>query len=173
MYDLLQRGRLGNTLRMWDTLSGAMASDCELFGIRSRAVGGPCRTMIQRDLFFLDAMWFMCYNNIPESALIFSESPAHNRSTLQGELCLSERHYELTYTLVPLPTREAMATSQNYATGLAALHLLKRYMDPASLGDVSDLLDTYDDAVVEFSCFDYDLGRLPHRNTIIWEVRNY
>lgn len=46
-------------------------------------------------------------------------------------------------------------------------------MDPSSQQDLDDLLDLYPDATIEFTCYDIDLGVIPNRNTIFWEVRNY
>jgi hypothetical protein len=46
-------------------------------------------------------------------------------------------------------------------------------MDPSSRDDLDALFDLYPDAAVEFACFPHNLGIFPHRNTVIWEVRNY
>ena len=51
--------------------------------------------------------------------------------------------------------------------------LLEKYMDPSSRDDLDALLDLYPDAAVEFSCFPFNVGVLPHRNTLFWETRNY
>jgi len=50
---------------------------------------------------------------------------------------------------------------------------LDRFMDPSSRDDLEQLFDLYPDATVEFTCYQMDLGTIPRRNTIFWEVRNY
>lgn len=59
------------------------------------------------------------------------------------------------------------------ATGLKAEVLLKGAMSPGSYEDFQILRETYPDHVIEFTVYDAPVGDIPHRNTIVWEVRLY
>lgn len=55
----------------------------------------------------------------------------------------------------------------------AAVACLNRWLTPDSLSDLRELLQLYPDHVVEFTALDSNLGTLPGRNAVIWEVRQY
>jgi hypothetical protein len=55
----------------------------------------------------------------------------------------------------------------------AAKMLLAKHMNPNSLNDLKDLIEKYPAHVYEFSCLAECFGTVPHRNTVIWEVRSY
>lgn len=57
--------------------------------------------------------------------------------------------------------------------GLVALGMLKSRCDANSYEDLMELLDEYPDSTIEFAVYEVNLGVIPHRNTIIFEVRNY
>ncbi|MBV8176958.1 MAG: hypothetical protein JO151_20675 [Verrucomicrobia bacterium] len=57
--------------------------------------------------------------------------------------------------------------------GLKALMLLRQSLFPSSLSDVWDLFARFPSSVIEFSSYEYPVGHLRGRNTVIWEVRNY
>ncbi len=72
------------------------------------------------------------------------------------------------------PMRITMAAGLHRHCGyLQTKVLLDRYMDPASRDDVDALLERYPDATIEFTCFTVNVGNIPGRNTMMWEVRNY
>jgi hypothetical protein len=108
----------------------------------------------------------------PESCT-FNESMPDERIVMQGEVLLSENHYELTYSCARgLSMREALENAQS-ARGLRAKMILAQYLDPASLDDLQVLLAMYPDSVVEFSTYECNVGNIAGRNAIFWEVRNY
>jgi hypothetical protein len=59
------------------------------------------------------------------------------------------------------------------ARGLRANFVLKQHVDSSSLDDVMDLIATFPDAVIEFATFTRNVGVLPRRKTVIFEVREY
>lgn len=164
-FRLWQQGLLGNRPRTWPD-----AATLERSGYRGtvtlRSAPGAHGT---------------ARHNVPvEEALrtappgtSFNEPVPDHLLVLQGEVMRSTRGLELTYsTERGTPMREAMRRSQK-ATGATALVLLRRHLWPSSLEDLYELLDLYPDAVIEFSAFEVHVGDQPHRNTLIWEVRNY
>jgi hypothetical protein len=173
MYELYAAGCFGNRFAAWDSLKDAQAvlpSDAHI-SIRSRgpSPGGPClvdvplSTAVERLSIYAPQGWTQWQ---------FIE-PVPRCVVFQGEVMCSEAHYDLTYSTLNLPMRPALAQAPQYAQGLRVLHLLQHYMDPASYDDIQALLTFYDGAVVEFAVFAQNVGIVPHRNTIIWEVRHY
>lgn len=55
----------------------------------------------------------------------------------------------------------------------AARNVLARNLNENSFQDLHDLLDRYDDHVVELSALNRCIGTIPHRNAVVWEVRLY
>jgi hypothetical protein len=61
---------------------------------------------------------------------------------------------------------------------LMAESLLKSSLSPSSYEEIVYIIDNYKasescSAIVEFSTYSINVGILPYRNTVIWEVRNY
>ena len=97
-----------------------------------------------------------------------------DKRTLCGEVARTYRGLEGTLGVVQMPMREAMKKGLLLPrSGATVLALLDKYMDPSSRDDLDALLDLYPDATVELSCFTVDVGVIPGRNTIFWEVRDY
>ena len=69
--------------------------------------------------------------------------------------------------------RTAFSKQNLHARGLTAKLLLQRYLLPVDFDELVSLLDDYPDSVIEFSNFNQRCGIIPHRNMIVWEVRNY
>ena len=91
---------------------------------------------------------------------------------IQGEVMRSTSHLDLRYSFLKCPMRVALATEQYHDSGLRAKLLLDLHLDPASREMLDGLLDGYDGAVIEFSCWSRVVTE-DGRNTIFWEVRHY
>lgn len=50
---------------------------------------------------------------------------------------------------------------------------LKQIMTDQDYEDINELLESFPNAVIEFSVYNRVVGDCPNRKTIIWEVRNY
>lgn len=175
MYQLLKSGRLGNTIQMWtypELLQEKHLPDRISIRYNSYKLHGPCKTHIPIQEL---NKWLNYYHNQGwrRETAIFSVELPDDKRILQGQFCISEHFYDLTYTTQPLPMRQAFKKEQKYASGIEALSIMQSNIDPASLDDIIELSKYYEGAVVEFTACSVDIGRLPHRNTIIWEVRNY
>jgi hypothetical protein len=90
----------------------------------------------------------------------------------QGEIAHGEWLYDLTYSLVNAPMREALKQQTLYAQGLKAKLLMEHYLDPGDLDWLLELLEIYDGHVIEFSHFAVPCGTL-NRRMVIWECRAY
>jgi hypothetical protein len=105
--------------------------------------------------------------------IYFNETAPDHLLLLQGDLMITDKHYTLFYSQAKLPMRQALSLDGRHAFGLEALQLLKENLDPSSYEDIMELLDRYEDHIIEFSTFSRDLGDCKGRNTVIWEVRSY
>ncbi|HCX88221.1 MAG TPA: hypothetical protein DG761_09360 [Gammaproteobacteria bacterium] len=99
--------------------------------------------------------------------------PAGLIPRINGELQRSEHGLELHYSTHPAVMRVALALDPQDVHRIAAIAILRHFLDPASYDAVTELFDTYPDAVVEFTTYNQDVGVIPHRNTVVWEVRDY
>jgi hypothetical protein len=107
------------------------------------------------------------------SKLSFSLTPPDDKLRIQGEIIRTERGIFVLYSTVKKPMNLSLKDKEKIADGLEALKLLEENLFPVSLEDIYELLDLFPNDVIEFSSYDVCVGNLPHRNTIIWEVRGY
>ncbi len=106
-----------------------------------------------------------------EERIVFNESAPDEYLTIQGEITYNPQ-LELFYSTEKKKMNEALKNGIS-ASGLKARIMLKHYMDPMSYADTMALLEMFPEHVIEFSTYSINLGIIPHRNTIIWEIRKY
>lgn len=173
-FDLWRAGVLGNRTPLYSTLDEAFASGERQIGFREIGKGGGgawARSKDRLEARCIYAMWvaqgrkFIMDSNVP-----------NERSTLQGEVCRTFRGLEgylaVGYGLPPMRISMAQGLLKP-VTAATILVLTRKYMDPSSQEDLDALLELYPEATIEFTCFDCDVGNIPGRNTLFWEVRNY
>lgn len=171
-YRLWKLGVLGNRPRTFETFADAYGSGCPLIGIREvgKAGGGRFDVVKRADLALTLDSWER------EGRRYTMDGAVRNDLvTLQGEVCRTFRGLE-GFMAVRSGTdiRAAMRAGLfKPVSGSTILDLLNTFMDPSSQDDLRDLLDLYPDATIEFACFPMDVGVIPNRNTLFWEVRNY
>lgn len=171
MYDLYSRGLFGNRLHHWNSVDEWM-EDYEAgnisVGFRRKDIPGAYAPTYNEFM----VMW--CENDHTDwDKLCVSEISSDEHTLLMAEVSRSENYFDMTYSFEKQKMKPAFKKSENYATGHTALCILKTFLDPSSYDDLMELFDTYPDSVIELSAFSKDVGIVPHRNTIIWEVRNY
>lgn len=176
-FRLWEAGCLGNRPLLFHTLQEALDSGCEFIGFRelNKAGGGGAWEKAQNTpLGFKIIDTFQRWTALGRHFIMDGGCPNH-LGTLQGEVCRTYRGWEGLIGLSNgLPMRPAMAAGLLVPrSGVVVKALLDSYMDPSSRDDLDAILDLYPDATVEFTCFSVDVGVIPNRNTIFWEVRNY
>ena len=181
-YKLWEEGLLGNRTKIFHTLEEALESREPQIGFRQVGKAGGGRWSLvkkenqPRDQFIAKVtIEYQIWKNLGTPFIMDNSVPNH-RSTLQGEICRTYKGIEsflaVGYGLPPM----RISIQENlhvHRGGATTNYLLDKYMDPSSRDDLRDLLDLYPDAAIEFTCFDCNVGVLPHRNTIFWEIRNY
>lgn len=174
MYALYHRGLFGNRLQTWVSLEDYYAS--EYTGqvvLRYKGSGGGlvAYDVARHEVSSIVADWSL--QGARPQLITLNESAPDKNIILQGEVMRSVDYFELRYSQMKAPMRTALAQAPKHANGVNALILLKTAMDPSSWDDLQELFDRFDDAVVEFSTWNHDIGNCAFRNTVFWEVRHY
>lgn len=176
-FPIWHAGRLGTKLRSWPRLQDVPKDLPVPVMFRDKRIGGGLCLVVPRDK--AEAVEKSLLLRTPPPILEFNECAPDDRAVLQGEVCETpEGLYALLDIRPPedqgkmLRMRDVLPRAKEYK-GLAALHLLRRFLSPASCGDLFELLELFPSHVVELTVYNRHLGAWPGRNTIIWEVRLY
>lgn len=162
MYEKLLAGEFGNTARSWLTYEALMASGYDgLVGVRSLEPGGAFRPYVPVS------------EVVPATAVMYSEMQKDEHILLQGEAYRSVEGLYLFASHEQTHMRPALRNSGKHYWRLQAYAELEAALWPTDFDELMNLLADYPDSVVEFSAYSREVGTVPHRNTIIWEVRNY
>lgn len=172
-YRLWHAGLLGNRPHVFTNIHDALALGAPTVGFREvggGAHGGKFELVPRSEALATAARWDA------EGRKYSLDSAVPNPEvTLIGEVCQTWRGLEGFLAIrskLPMRATAAAGLFRSYQ-GLTVHLLLREFMDPSSRDDLDALFDLYPDAAVEFACFPHNLGIFPHRNTVIWEVRNY
>ncbi len=176
------RGEFGNVFRFWRTPQEVKESGYkgEVWFCQSERFFGPVTMDVPPEEVANVYEKWLKMGEEPKFIQI-GESPPLEWRRLNAEVQLTPQGLTLTYNTKPaIHHREAMLDEEKkVVVGLQAKRVLQEYMDPQSYEDLRDLLDRYGrdnpsySNVVELHCFDRNVGTVPHRNSIIGEVRNY
>lgn len=165
----------GNRPGSWNSIEEAEAAGFQgpLFGVRSTK---PMWSGFRRGILWRDRrkVWqeYVDQGEDPSTLRIGQDVPEDKR-TLQGHVYRTHRGLDLEYSLKPGTVRDVMQSGFERAWGVKAKVILETYMCPSSFADLEAIFELYDGHVVEFTCFSVNVGLIPGRNTVIWEVRDY
>lgn len=171
--ELYIAGVLGNRFEVWTDYRDAIAANA-FVGFREigNAGGGKFEMALPEQIEAVARRWMYEGRKFYLNA---GDYTIQKKATIQGEICnLVDGWHGFTGPAHEYKMRDmfkrGLATAHN---GLHTRHILRNYLCPNSLDDVDALLDLYPEATIEFTSYKCDVGILPNRNTIIWEVRNY
>ena len=171
-YELLSKGKLGNTIKTWGSL--AEFKESLYVGevtIRYKGLSGGQ----------------FCYYSVSDvdsvvseiegkgggkEKIVINESAPDEFLTVQGELMRNTHGLYFFYSTKQGKMRDCLKSASS-VFGLRAKIILQHYLTPSSYEDVMDLLDEYPDHVIELSAYSKCLGSRTGRNALIWEVRKY
>ncbi len=163
-------GEFGNRPRIWKCLLDAQESGYKgLFSIRHMQPQLACVYDIAASN--IENHRFIASVNRGEAVL--GETLPDDKLSIQGNVWIDETGLRLEYSREPrLRHREAMMQpNMRNAGGVTASLLLKENLDPPSHDDLMELLERFPNAIIEFSSYRVNVGVLPNRRTIFWEVR--
>jgi hypothetical protein len=173
---LLEEGILGNRLRLWDSLEEIKTDKYNgTVTMRHKGTGGGlCIYEVQiSDIPRIQEDWIK--KGVQPLDIYFNESAPDSRLLIQGELM--QDHWGnglyLFYSRERKKMRDVLRDNGKHINGLNAKLLLQKFVDPSSYEDLQSLLELYPDHVIEFGAYEINLGNIPNRNTIVWEVRKY
>lgn len=166
-------GLLGNRTHIWRDPQLAYASGAPGIGFRELRFGGAGAGAWERvpreNVFTTHQRWRALGRDF-----VMDPGAPDSHQTILGEITRTYRGLEGYIGAAKVPMRVAMAQGLLLPrSGATVIALLDRFMDSSSRDDIDALLELYPDATIEFACFDIDVGVIPGRNTLIWEVRNY
>lgn len=174
MYALYQAGMFGNKLRSWSNLEDLkMSGYSGKVGMRyaGKSGGGFVRYALPQDqLKTVTEEWVKLGAN--PDLIRYGEDAPDEKLLIQGEVQQSIDYLDLFYSNIKGKMRDALKQGKSL-NGLRAVRILKQSMSTNSWEDLQKLFSEYPGAVVEFSVYEMDLGCIPARNTLIWEVRHY
>ena len=175
MYRLYYQGAFGNKLLTWSSYEDLLKSKyVGTVSMRYKGKAGGGRSAYNVKIENIPEEMASWISQGAESNLIqFNESAPDERLIFQGEIMRDLNFYHLMYSFEKTKMNVAMRNNPLTAKGLKVVTILKEYLSPNSYEDLMLLLDKYPNSVIEFSVYEMDLGCVPHRNTIIWECRNY
>lgn len=166
-------GLLGNSMPSWpDSSLARAAGHCGLVMVRYKVPGSPfMRPDVPMDE--ADQVIDKLVDQGASRNLLYltARSPDVGRR-ISAELWRGPTGLYLNYSTAQTHVRAALDADGRHAEGIAALEILRWACCPNSFDDVMALLEQYPDAVIELTAFDWWIGVLPARNTIIWEVRS-
>lgn len=174
MYALYQDGAFGNKLRTWADINEFLQSDYNgLVTLRYKGgLPGGLANYNVNSIEVLNVVNKLVKSGVNRDLITLNESAPDSRLRIQGEIMRSERGLMVFWSDKKEKMRNALRSGVE-TVGLAAEFLLKRNLTPSSYGDIQELLDIYEGAVIEFSAYEMCVGCCRHRNHIIWEVRHY
>jgi len=186
-YALFHAGLYGNRPHTWRTYKEIVRSGWIGEEISIRDFFGTERSNPQKHLPLFHVPFSsleetindLLRRGVNKERMTFNESTPDHHLLLQGEIATIGGVYHLTYSRAKKPMAEALLTGPQSLVGGKVRLLLMQALDPASFLDIETCLHefstepTKDSAVVEFSTYETNVGVIPGRNTLIWEVRNY
>ena len=176
-----EAGAYGNTLQLWDSPEAVADSGYDgLLVSRYNLPGSPyCRYHIEaRDAA---RVWQELIHEGANPKLMYFNEQLRGQTEhmlLQGEFFdgpLGGRHGTPTlyYTTVKALMRDALRQEAHHAFGLEAEMRVRDAMPPSIYADFCAVRELYPGQVIEFTVLDITWGKVPGRNSIIWECRTY
>lgn len=162
-------GEFGNRPQLFRDAAELIASNYQgKLTLRDGVAGGPCYYGWPSEL--------VRHGKFPppfNSTCRMNEAMPDRSLLIQGNVWMGASGLQLEYSREKnIGHRLAVRHPYRIDThGLMAYSLLRTLMLPANYDDLMELLNM--EGIVEFSTYSQYVGVLPHRKTVIWEVRAY
>lgn len=177
MYDLLAKGEFGNTTKQFfsyrEWFYSGDSYKFHSWGIRTLTPGGPFFPYVEG----IDVM-DIC-NRLSKLGYKINISPMVDDAanvTLWADVYDSPtglKVYGIEYPGKGASWRALMPSKGRQWVGITSHLMLKKHLNESSYADLEALRDKYPGHVYELSALDRNLGQIPGRNAVIWEVRTY
>lgn len=173
MYECYKKGLFGNSLRTWYSIDDFKKSNFSGKYVSLRYQGENGGMFCAYNVTNVDTKLeeFM-KKGADYGKFIVNESAPDELLLIQGEVMRNEKGLSLFYSKEKGKMRDCLVRGES-VEGVCAQTILKLYLNDNSYSDMMELLDLYPNHIIEFSTYSICLGDCKHRNTVIWEVRNY
>lgn len=174
-FSFFEKGFFGNKPLTWKSLEDLEKSDWKgQVTIRSKKGIARSKTKYNVPIEKIqETIHEMVKEGMQKNDLTFNQTMPDDKLAIQGELMLTEKGMYFLYSKEKDKMNIALSANSSHAIGIEVKFLLEKYLSPSSISDLYELLELFPDSVIEFSAYEINLGNQPHRNTVIWEVRNY
>ena len=177
-YKAYEKGLFGNKVRTWGSYEELKNSGWK-GGVCIRGQGIPRHlarynipiNKVQKAIKEIDNHYKKRGTKRPK--IKFNQAMPDEKLLIQGEVMRGTQGLYLLYTTIKKPTNLAFAEEEIIEERIKAKMTLQRNLCPSSFSDLETLLDIYSESVIEFSTYSVNVGNIPNRNTVFWEVRNY
>jgi|APSaa5957512535_1039671.scaffolds.fasta_scaffold69000_3 hypothetical protein len=180
-YILYNKGVLGNRPKTWNSIEEINQSNwAGKYTIRIAVPGHKGMYNIPKETL-QEKINNLKSQGIEEKHIVFNQSMPDHKIKIQGEIIEITTEESngfpagiyLTYSTVKDTMKEGLKKQTLHAKDNEAIVLLKKHLNPNSQLEIQNLINNFPNHVVEFSVYENNIGDLPERNTIIWEVRSY
>ena len=179
MYRRLTAGEFGNTIKQYFDIEewAYFSSPAPFWGVRTMTPGGPCRLNCPAMEVAATAEGFESAGHKVNISLMVDTV-----ATVTAWLEVWDSPTGLVVEGIEYPDTAGGWTWRNSMPdpakrrrweGVLARMVLKRHLNADSYDDVWRLIEDYPDHVLEFSTLDRNMGTVPGRRHIVWEIRQY
>jgi hypothetical protein len=176
-YDLAMRGLAGNSPMTWSSCEDFLSDSCATHvGIRDIRPGSSnFRGLVPREKLETQLKKLGMSDGDYYLTATFR---SRDQVRLAGELTWHNGQWVFFYSLLPMMMRDALRLGGTHITGYTAVWgLLRSMCTPGDIEDMLELFDMYSPMgqypVMEITVTRGDMGIIPGRNTVIWEIRHY
>ena len=176
LVQLFVQGFFGNRVRQWQSVRELMSDPFDRLVVlrqKSRQGGGRGITIYGIEKSSLPAVVAeLARKGIEEETLYFNEAIIPANVVFQGEIMRIVGGLYLLYSTLPMHMHDALLKEPKHAFGLRAKLLMEHFVCDYGLPCIWDLLERFENHVVEFTVCSKSFGDLSWR-TIIWECRGF
>jgi len=173
MYQLMERGALGNSFRIWHNVEDLIQSGFDgPLGIRCAGVPGlPYFHRLTIEQVIRKVEELKCFR----CPIKIYEASQDEYITIQGEICEIDGLLVAELSRAKTHQRAALVAERITYYGLQVWDVLSRVglLTEVDLNDLHMLLDTYPNHVIEFTAYEILVGQLLGRSHVVWEIRFY
>jgi hypothetical protein len=169
-------GKLGNHFQSWPNwVSLIHEGDGEWITIRNLVPNSPLMVLESGPGLW---KWKADLNDLlrrgaKSSDLYFQEIPApDNRRVINFEVRRSPEYLWMLWATGQQPLRTDLEQNGHIASGLAALEILRFYLDHEDFEQLDAIWDRWPNAIVEATRWSQRVG-VDHKHLILWEARQY
>jgi hypothetical protein len=170
-YKRWESGEFGNRVNVWSIDEYLESNFNAPVGLRYKSPGSSfCKIPCYTKLEVQNSLKEFCTEGAERSKFNVNEAILDQDVKFQGEIFRDEIGLRLFGSFTQKPMRIALLDGVEYLNIRAKL-LLEYICNSKSYTMLMELLDKYDDGIIEFTVCNRNIGVLPNHSVCIWELR--